>query len=141
MTEGTCYWRIGVGVEAATGESTAELDRQALLAERQDWTGNTYGVSATTQETPASAKAERSSTEEHFRVLDTPTIMNPEHKTIELPKPVTDEVADLFNGLFGRTKPRWSATSAPGKGSALGATISPAASRTTGARRLPRDGE
>ena len=100
--EGAWYWRIGVGVDAITWESAQELDRQARLAERQAWTGNTYGVSATTRETPSSAKARCSLLEEHFRVLDTPTVMNPDHKTIELPRPVTDEVADLFNRLFGR---------------------------------------
>ena len=105
MKEAVWYWRIGAGVEANTWEDAAELNRQALLAERQDWTGNTYGVSATTRETADSAKAGRSAVEEHFRVLDTPTIMNPDHKTIELPKPVTEEVANLFNRLFGRTKP------------------------------------
>ncbi|MDC3378680.1 hypothetical protein OAX78_00170 [Planctomycetota bacterium] len=102
LTEIAWYWRIGLGVEASTWESASELDRQARLAEREAWTQNTYGVSATTKESPSSARARRSAVEEHFRVLDTPTTLNPHHKTIELPKPVTQEVADTFNSLFGR---------------------------------------
>ena len=103
-SHGPWYWRIGYGVEADVWESAAELDRQARLAERQEWTHSTYGVSATTRETPGSARALRSAVEAHFQVLDTPTLMNPDHKTIELPKPVTEEVADRVNRLFGRAQ-------------------------------------
>ena len=35
---------------------------------------------------------------EHFRVIQTGK--NKSHFTVELPKPVTQEVADLFNSLF-----------------------------------------
>jgi hypothetical protein len=38
--------------------------------------------------------------EEHFNVYNTGR--NPFHRTVELPEPVTPEVADLFNSLFGR---------------------------------------
>ena len=38
--------------------------------------------------------------EKHFRVHNTGN--DPLHRTVELPKPVTQEVADLFNRLFGR---------------------------------------
>ena len=67
--DATWYWRIGVGVDAETWESAVDLDRQARLAERQDWTGNTYGVSATTRETPARAKAQRSLVEEDITTV------------------------------------------------------------------------
>lgn len=99
------YWRIGAGVQPGVWESAEELMRQARLAERHAWTGNTYGVSATTKETSGCDKVIRSALELHFRVLDTPTIMNPDHKTIELPKPVSDAVAELFNSLFDRARP------------------------------------
>ena len=46
--------------------------------------------------------ARRSEVAKHFPVHDTPTIGDPLHRTVELPKPVTAEVADLFNRLFGR---------------------------------------
>ena len=103
MNEQAWYWRIGIGVEATTWEDAVELTRQARLAEKQEWTQNTHGVSATTRATSGSAKASRSAVEAHFRVVNTPTLMNPEHKTIELPKPITEEVATVFNRLFGRS--------------------------------------
>jgi len=37
-----------------------------------------------------------------FKVKPTPTRRDPNHVTIELPKPVTKEVADKFNNTFGR---------------------------------------
>jgi hypothetical protein len=36
-------------------------------------------------------------------VHDTPTRADPLHRTVELPKPVTAEVAALFNQIFGRS--------------------------------------
>lgn len=102
--DGDWYWRIGVGVDEHTWESAAELERQCRLAEKQAWTHHTHGVSATTRETAASARALRSAVLEQFRVVDTPTVMNPDHTTIELPRPITDEVAEVFNRLFGRTR-------------------------------------
>jgi hypothetical protein len=44
--------------------------------------------------------ADRAAVEEVFSVVKTGK--NPHHYTVELPKPVTQEVADQFNGLFGR---------------------------------------
>jgi hypothetical protein len=62
-----------------------------------------HGVSVTGR--PASApagEAARPDIEQHFRVHDTPSRRDPLHRTVELPKPVTPEVAELFNRLFGR---------------------------------------
>jgi hypothetical protein len=62
-----------------------------------------HGVSATARATDAPAgRAPRPEVERHFRVHDTPTRRDPLHRTVELPCPVTAEVADLFNRVFGR---------------------------------------
>ena len=60
-----------------------------------------HGVSVTarTPKWPAPA-AKRSDVEKYFPVHNTGS--DPLHRTIELPKPVTQEIADLFNRLFGR---------------------------------------
>lgn len=60
-----------------------------------------HGVSVTarTPRWPAPA-AKRSDVEKHFSVHNTGS--DPMHRTVELAKPVTQEVADLFNRLFGR---------------------------------------
>ncbi len=62
-----------------------------------------HGVSVTagTPIGPASA-AEREEVERHFPVHDTPTYNDPLHRTVELPKPVNEEVAKKFNEVFGR---------------------------------------
>jgi hypothetical protein len=82
-------------------ESAARLGRKAAEAER---VLGIHGVSTTagTAAVPASA-ATREDVERHFRVHDTPTRSDPLHRTVELPNPVTQEVADLFNRLFGRS--------------------------------------
>ncbi len=41
-----------------------------------------------------------------FRVHRTPTATDPFHVTIELPKPVTEEVARKFNSLFSMPRPK-----------------------------------
>jgi hypothetical protein len=62
-----------------------------------------HGVSVTARETKAPAgRASRPDVEQHFKVHDTPSRRDKRHRTVELPKPVTQEVADLFNRLFGR---------------------------------------
>jgi hypothetical protein len=38
-----------------------------------------------------------------FAVRHTPTNRDPDHHTVQLPKPVTDEVADRFNDVLKRT--------------------------------------
>jgi hypothetical protein len=62
-----------------------------------------HGVSVTARDTTAPAgRARRSDVEQHFRVHDTPSRRDPLHRTVELPQPVTAEVAERFNRLFGR---------------------------------------
>lgn len=60
-----------------------------------------HGVSVTARlpKLPAPS-APRSEIEKYFRVHHTGR--DPLHRTVELPKPVTPEVAELFNRLFGR---------------------------------------
>jgi len=82
-------------------ESAGRLARKAAEAEAHL---GIHGVSTTTggPKGPAST-AERTAVEQSgFRVHDTPTRNDPLHKTVELPKPVTQETADRFNRLFGR---------------------------------------
>jgi len=60
-----------------------------------------HGVSAFTKPIPwPHSRAPRKDVEAHFPVHNT---LGPTHRTIELPKPVTKSVADLFNKIFGRT--------------------------------------
>jgi hypothetical protein len=82
-------------------ESAARLGRKAAEAER---VLGIHGVSVTagTAVGPARAAA-RKDVGRHFRVHDTPTQADPLHRTVELPKPVTPQVADTFNRLFGRS--------------------------------------
>ncbi len=62
-----------------------------------------HGVSATARDTKAPAgRANRSDVEAHFTVHNTPSRRDPLHRTVELPQPVTAEVAERFNRLFGR---------------------------------------
>ena len=81
-------------------ESAARLGRKAEEAERAL---GIHGVSVTAgvPRGPAS-EALRDDVGRHFRVHDTPTRSDPYHRTVELPKPVSPEVAALFNSLFGR---------------------------------------
>ena len=81
-------------------ESMARLSRKASEAERLI---GIHGVSVTagTPNVPA-ASAPRKVVERNFHVHDTPTRADPLHRTVELPKPVTQEAADQFNRLFGR---------------------------------------
>jgi hypothetical protein len=83
-----------------TRESASRLARKAAEAER---VLGIHGVSVTasTPTGPASV-ADRAAVEAHFAVHDTPTRADPLHRTVELPRPVTDEMADQFNRLFGR---------------------------------------
>jgi hypothetical protein len=81
-------------------ESMARLGRKASEAERLI---GIHGVSVTAgvPNAPASS-APRKEVERSFPVHDTPTRADPLHRTVELPKPVTQEAADQFNRLFGR---------------------------------------
>jgi hypothetical protein len=89
-------------------ESAQRLARQAEAAEQH---GFGHGVSVTTPE--ANARLARDPTDAvwatrkafeqaGFPVRYTPTRNDPNHHTVLLPKPVTDEVAAAFNGILGR---------------------------------------
>lgn len=82
-------------------ESVARLSRKAAEAEAAL---GIHGVSVTagTSRGPAST-APRETVEQHFRIHDTPTRADPLHRTVELPKPIIQQTADLFNQLFGRS--------------------------------------
>lgn len=81
-------------------ETLNKLTQRAKEAER---VLRIHGVSVTAgEEEREHSWARRSDVEKHFRVHDTPTMKNPLHRTVELPKPVTQEIVDRFNDLFGR---------------------------------------
>ena len=81
-------------------ESAARLARKAAEAERAIGIHG-VSVSAALCDMDHSA-ALRSAIEAVFRVHDTPTRGDLLHRTVELPKPVTVQVAETFNRLFGR---------------------------------------
>jgi hypothetical protein len=83
-----------------TRESAARPARKAEEAERVI---GIHGVSVTAGIPigPAST-ADRDDVDRSFPVHDTPTRRDAWHRTVELPKPVTQDVADQFNQLFGR---------------------------------------
>lgn len=81
-------------------ESVGRLTRKAAEAEEKL---GIHGVS--TSAAPATGEASsaaRSAIEQHFPVHNTPTRADPLHRTVELPKPVTQKAADIFNSIFGR---------------------------------------
>ena len=84
----------------ASKESASRLARKAAEAEGMI---GIHGVSVTAgQARGAASHASRGEVESVFRVHNTPTRGDPLHRTVELPKPVTTEIADAFNSLFGR---------------------------------------
>jgi hypothetical protein len=63
-----------------------------------------YGQSVTASPpdpTRASSQLPRSAVEKHFPVHDTPMPEDPLHRTAEMPNPITKEIADLWNKLWG----------------------------------------
>lgn len=81
-------------------ESVARLARKAAEAEQ---VLGIHGVSVTAGVPKGEASvAERADVERVFPVHETPTRADRLHRTIELPRPVTQEAADRFNKLFGR---------------------------------------
>jgi len=83
-------------------ESAARLGWKA--AEAEEHLGiHGVSVSAGPPTAPAS-RAARETVEEGVSVHDTPTRKDPLHRTVELPKPVTQEAAELFNRIFGRAE-------------------------------------
>ena len=84
----------------AEPETAEKLAEQAANAE--DLLG-IHGVSVTARPTSApGGRAQRADVEQIFQIHETPTRRDKLHRTIELPKPVTLDVAELFNRLFGR---------------------------------------
>jgi hypothetical protein len=96
-------------------ESARRLEAQATAAEMagtaQNGVSYGHGVSVTSPASnarlardPADAvSARRRELEDAgFEVRHTPTRADPDHHTVQLPKPVTSGVADIFNSLFGR---------------------------------------
>jgi hypothetical protein len=82
-------------------ESLRRLGRKAAEAEASL---GIHGVSVTAGVPSGSAStADRETVEKQFRVHNTPTRADPLHRTVELPKPLTDEAVDRFNELFGRS--------------------------------------
>ncbi len=86
--------RFGKNVEPAE-----KLGAQAAAAEAQV---GIHGVSTTARPNPRTegSSAARSAVEKIFNVHNTGK--DPFHRTVELPKPVTQAIADAFNRLFGR---------------------------------------
>jgi hypothetical protein len=84
------------------GEAPESAQKLADDAARAEAVIGIHGVSVTARPPKRPApSAPRSEVEKHFPVHNTGK--DPLHRTIELPKPVTQEVADLFNRLFGRS--------------------------------------
>jgi hypothetical protein len=95
LTESEVLKRLGT-----SRESAARLARKAAEAEQ---VLGIHGVSVTTGVATGSAStADRADVEKIFPVHDTPTRADRWHRTVELPKPITQETADQFNQLFGR---------------------------------------
>lgn len=85
------------------GSAPESADRLAEQAAAAEAVLGVHGVSVTARATAApAAAAPRPAVEARFPVHDTPSRRDPLHRTVELPRPVTPEVADEFNRLFGR---------------------------------------
>lgn len=81
-------------------EPVAKLSADAIAAVSA---GYPHGISTFAISTRADAmSAIRSDVERHFTVMQTGR--NPLHHTVVLPRPITDDVAELVNQLFGRTR-------------------------------------
>ncbi len=83
-------------------ESAQRLARKAAEAQANPRIG-VHGVSVTAgRPRGPTSSAPRARVERVFPVHDTPTRADPLHRTVELPSPVTSDVAALFNKLFRR---------------------------------------
>jgi hypothetical protein len=96
LVHNTCetLYRFGTSKESMT-----RLARKAAEAEEKI---GIHGVSASTTAAEDASMASRSALEKEFTVHNTPTASDLGHKTIELPKPVTKAITDVFNAIFGR---------------------------------------
>jgi hypothetical protein len=86
---------LGTSAESATRLARKAAEAEVVLG--------IHGVSVTAgDETRPHSRAMKERVEESFRVHLTPTRNDPFHRKVELPKPVTRDVADRFNRIFGR---------------------------------------
>jgi hypothetical protein len=93
--EGEVLKRLGLSRESAVRLGRKAAEAEAVIG--------IHGVSVTAGlEIRPHVRALRARVEEVFRVHDTPTRHDRLHRTVELPKPVTSEIADQFNRVFGR---------------------------------------
>lgn len=91
--QGKYLYRFGTAKESAQ-----DLADQAAAAEKN---GFPHGVSTFSRSSrPDAVRALRTNVEAVFNVVKTGR--NPWHYTVVLPDPVTQDVADAFNNLFGR---------------------------------------
>ncbi|MBF0492843.1 MAG: hypothetical protein HQM15_08690 [Deltaproteobacteria bacterium] len=85
-------------------ESVRRLNRMSQEAENDPNT-KIHGVSVS-ENKPTDGReistAQKNEVEKYFKVHDTPKKWDTGHKTLELPKPVTQQITDLYNRLFGR---------------------------------------
>lgn len=82
-------------------ESPTRLNRKAQEAENSNL--GIHGVSGSKTKTPGCSSASCSDLEAAgFKVHQTPSRRDPNHVTVELPKPVTKDDATRFNDVFGR---------------------------------------
>ena len=88
--------RFGTDPESAERLAAQAAAAQAVLG--------IHGVSVSARDTSAPCdSAPRAVVQTAFPVHDTPSRRDPLHRTVELPVPVTPEVAERFNRLFGRS--------------------------------------
>lgn len=81
-------------------EPADKLARESASAEAN---GYPHGISTVDRTNRADAvAASRTDLEQHFRVVQAGR--NRSHHTVVLPKPMTDDVAELVNQLFGRQR-------------------------------------
>lgn len=93
------------------GKDKESATRLAARAQDAEAHGFPHGVSVTTpasnqrlSKDPSDAMmaTKKAFEDAGFTVHHTPTSKDPQHHTVELPKPVTPEVAKLFNSVLGR---------------------------------------
>ena len=82
------------------GSDYENAEKFAADAANAESRGYTHGVSAIGDATWPGSIANYEDVASEFNVLKTGK--NPSHYTIELPKPVTDAIAQTFNNIFGR---------------------------------------
>jgi hypothetical protein len=87
--------RLGTSKESAARPARKAAEAEQVLG--------IHGVSVTAGAARGDASvASRAEVERIFPVHDAPTRADRLHRTVELPEPVTQDIADRFNRLFGR---------------------------------------